>query len=291
MLIRIIFLLAYLSVGAIAAVKDEQLKSFIKLTFSVSKATYLPFKGRRLLQNGQIMENPSYTGSNDIPENDRASCIIGGWTANIYNINETEVAMFTNVKQRLVVFGFRGTDNGEDWGKNLDVRIVKETIGTDSFTIHKGFLDRYKFISKWFENKYSQVPSDYIILLTGHSLGGAEATIAAVYASSKLNRKPDGVVTYGSPKVGTREFKHYYQHKVGCGRTIRMTVRFDPAPSFPVHILWYTHVCPNLQVLGKITANLLYKHSLYGGYEDGIKRKYQDDMEGISLGCDKIFNV
>ena len=91
MLIRISFLLAHLSVSAIAALQDEQLTSFIKLTFSVSKATYLPFKGRRFLQNGQIMENPSFAGSHDIPENDRASCIIGGWTANIYNVNETEV--------------------------------------------------------------------------------------------------------------------------------------------------------------------------------------------------------
>jgi hypothetical protein len=199
--------------------------------------------------------------------------------------------MFTNVQQRLVVFGFRGTDNGEDWGKNLDMRIVKDTIGKDSFTIHKGFLDRYKLISSWFENKYSKVPNNYTILLTGHSLGGAEATIAAVYAASKLNRKPDGVVTYGSPKVGTRQFKQYYQQKVGCGRTIRMTVRFDPAASFPMHIWRYTHVCPDIEVLGKITPNPLYKHNLYGGYEDGIKRKYRDGMKSISIGCDEVFDV
>lgn len=198
--------------------------------------------------------------------------------------------MFTNVRQKLVVFGFRGTDNGQDWGKNLDMVIVEESIGADTFKIHKGFLERYHYISAWFENEYSQVPNDYTIFLTGHSLGGAEATIAAVYAAGKLNRKPDGVVTYGSPKVGTSQFTQYYQQKVGCDRTIRMTVRFDQAPRFPVHIVWYyTHVCPHLEVLGHFTLNLMYFHNLYGGYEDGIERKYKDDMEDISIGCDEVF--
>ena len=54
--------------------------------------------------------------------------------------------MFTNAQQRLVVFGFRGTDNGQDWGKNLDMTIVEENIGGDSFKIHKGFLERYHFL-------------------------------------------------------------------------------------------------------------------------------------------------
>ena len=194
--------------------------------------------------------------------------------------------MFKNVERKLAVFGFRGTDNGQDWGKNLDMTIVEKTIGTQTFKIHKGFLERYDFISTWFEKEYSQVPNDYTMLLTGHSLGGAEATIAAVYAADKLKRKPDGVVTYGSPKVGTNEFKQYYQHIVGCDRTIRMTVKYDPAPSFPAHIMWYTHVCSDLEVLGKFTLNLLYKHKLYGGYEDGIKRKYKSNMKDISVDCD-----
>ena len=91
MFVRISFLLVYLSISAIAVVKDEEPKSFIKLTFGVSKATYLPLESSRFLKNGQIMENPSFTGSQDIPEDDKASCIIGGWTANSNETLETEV--------------------------------------------------------------------------------------------------------------------------------------------------------------------------------------------------------
>lgn len=193
--------------------------------------------------------------------------------------------MFKSVHQKLVVFGFRGTDHGEDWGKNLDAKIVTETIGTESFLIHKGFVERYHFISSWFEKEYTQVPKDYRILLTGHSLGGAEATIAAVFAAKKLNRKPDGVYTYGSPKVGPSQFKNYYEENVGCDRTMRIIVKFDSAPSFPFNSK-YTRVCPDFEVQGKFSLNPLYYHRLYGGYEDGIKRRYQRDMNGINIGCD-----
>lgn len=151
--------------------------------------------------------------------------------------------MFESTNQKLVVFGFRGTDNEQDWGENLDLIIVEESTGADSFTIHKGFLQRYNFISAWFENEYKQVSKDYTILLTGHSLGGAEATIAAVYAAGKLNRKPDGVIIYGSPKVGTDQFQRYYQRKVRCDNTIRMEVKLDLATHFPPFSP-YTHICP-----------------------------------------------
>ena len=33
-------------------------------------------------------------------------------------------------------------------------------------------------------------------------MGGAKATIAAVFAASKLGRAPDAVVTWGSPLTG-----------------------------------------------------------------------------------------
>ena len=197
--------------------------------------------------------------------------------------------MFKNANQRLVVFGFRGTDNEQDWGETLDMMIVKETIGEDSFTIHKGFLQRYYFIFAWFENEYRQISKDYTILLTGHSLGGAEATIAAVYAAGKLNRKPDGVITYGSPKVGAYQFKWYYQRKVSCDNTIRMKVSLDQATRFPPFFP-YTHVCPDLNL--EVAANNpldLYYHELYGGYEDGIAVRYQDGTKEISIGCDKEF--
>ena len=91
MLFRISFLLAYLSVCVVADKKDGSLERFIKLTFGVSKASYLPLETNRFLQNGRIMENPSFKASQDIPEDDRAACNIGEWIAKSYDVHETEV--------------------------------------------------------------------------------------------------------------------------------------------------------------------------------------------------------
>ena len=45
-----------------------------------------------------------------------------------------------------------------------------------------------------FEEQYQEtISTGYKIILTGHSLGGAEAVIAAVYAAGKLNHAPDAV--------------------------------------------------------------------------------------------------
>ncbi len=103
MLFRICFVLAYLSVFAVADTKDGSLERFIKLTFGVSKATYLPFENSRFLQNGQIIENPSYSASNDVPEDDRPACNIGGWTAKSFEVHETEVICYVYIQCMLLV--------------------------------------------------------------------------------------------------------------------------------------------------------------------------------------------
>ena len=92
MFLRFYFTLAYIAVCAVA--DNSSIEKFIKLTFGVSKASYLPIETGRFLQNGQIMENPSFSSSQDAPEDDKHACSIGGWTAKSHEINETEVTCY-----------------------------------------------------------------------------------------------------------------------------------------------------------------------------------------------------
>lgn len=92
MLFQIYLFIICLRVSAVADVQQgDPLERFIKLTFGVSKAAYLPLKSGRFLQNGQIIENPSYSANYDNPKDDRATCSIGGWIGKYYEIHETEV--------------------------------------------------------------------------------------------------------------------------------------------------------------------------------------------------------
>lgn len=129
----------------------------------------------------------------------------------------------------------------------------------------------------------------YSIVLTGHSLGGAEATVAAVFVAERLNRRPDAVVTFGSPYPGLLSLKKYYTKVVGCDRTVRITAKCDPFTRVPMTIPGYLHTCDAVEVNGRTGFSFINAHILYQGYERGIRKKYTN-MNEVNLGCDQILS-
>lgn len=73
-------------------------------------------------------------------------------------------------------------------------------------------------------------------MLTGHSLGGALATIAAIVLPDVKE-----AVTFGCPMVGDRAFCEQYQ-KLSL-KTTRYVYRNDPVPWLPGTRLGYWTVC------------------------------------------------
>jgi predicted lipase len=217
---------------------------------------------------------------------DKPACSQGGWTATTHVKSDTEVLKFVNDEQRLIVFGFRGTESSSlsDWFKNIDFQPTTSKVGGTAFKTHKGFKDRYNNIASWFESEYSKaIETKYTIILTGHSLGGAEAAIAAVHAAGKLNRRPDAVVTFGAPLVGNSDFVKYYQNNVGCDRTLRFISKGDIVPGMP-NVFGYAHVCDETEVNGG--GDFLQAHDLHVGYRKGLANKYGNSND-IKAGCDQ----
>ena len=218
---------------------------------------------------------------------DKPSCSLGGWKAVSYEKSDTEVLKFVHDEQRLIVFGFRGTDSTSlsEWFKNIDFQPKTSTVGGKTFKTHKGFKDRYDYIASWFESEYKKAAeTDYTIILTGHSLGGAEATIAAVYAAGKLKHRPDAVVTYGAPLIGNSDFVKFYQDNIGCDRTLRFISKGDIVPGIP-NVFGYAHVCDETYVNGG--GDFLQAHDLHVGYRKGIANKYGNSNDDIKAGCDR----
>ena len=281
----------------VEADRVHPLRKIIKISLAVSKATYLPIPQKRYLQDGAIIENPTTISPRrflgviflnpkyDFTQ-DRVACSTKGWKAKHYQVKETEVFLFTNAQQRLAVFGFRGTEalNLHDWKWNFNMVPTKTYIGKTVFVTHKGFRDRYLNIAPWFETEYMKIPQNYTIIITGHSLGGAEASIAAVFAAGKLKRRPDAVITYGTPLVGDKSFTSYYDTVVGCNRTLRIVSKGDLFAAVP-KVFGYTHACPVLEVDGKTGLRFISAHDLYIGYDRGLARLY--NRNHIGFGCDK----
>ena len=80
-----------------------------------------------------------------------------------YEKKETEVLEFIHDKQKLVVFGFRGTEpfSISDWSGNFNLQPGAFNINGTTVSIHKGFVKRYGYIASWFEQEYKNVPQNY----------------------------------------------------------------------------------------------------------------------------------
>jgi hypothetical protein len=83
------------------------------------------------------------------------------------------------------------------------------------------------------------------VVATGHSLGGALASLAA-----GVLRK-QGVVTdlytYGAPKIGLKGLSENL-NSGPMGQTFRVTHKNDPVPKLPPALLGYRHISPEYYV-------------------------------------------
>jgi len=93
------------------------------------------------------------------------------------------------------VLVFRGTTGIEGWLSNFN---VVQTPWDEGGLVHSGF--KYDFLYLWDEIEAALSVLDIPVFYTGHSLGGAFATLAA------SKRPPEAVYGFGSPMVGNAAF-------------------------------------------------------------------------------------
>lgn len=78
-------------------------------------------------------------------------------------------------------------------------------------------------------------------LLTGHSLGGAPTTLAALHLHL-LGKKVSAVYTFASPRIGNPAFVNLYNSYIGP-QTFRFAAVNDPVPSLPLAVIPITSNC------------------------------------------------
>ena len=80
------------------------------------------------------------------------------------------------------------------------------------------------------------------IVVTGHSLGAAQATFAAM--DIKLNIKPSNpmkVYNYGSPRTGNQAFTDFVYNYFPDGTFWRVVHKADPVPHLPLTYMAFNH--------------------------------------------------
>ena len=113
-----------------------------------------------------------------------------------------------------IVVSFRGSNNLADWITNL--AFAKTSYSCSRCKVHSGFNGAYEDLKNQVRSLVSAYRSSYPsakLIMTGHSLGGAIASLAALDLTLNLEQV-DAVYTFGSPRVGNYRFAMYYNSKV-----------------------------------------------------------------------------
>jgi triacylglycerol lipase len=190
-----------------------------------------------------------------------------------YNpINDT--SGFWHIKDKVLFITFRGTVNLKDF--IFDFLFFKKTIPYDNqksdIKVHEGFLLKYKgVIRDYIQRIVKKHKSIKNIIVTGHSLGGAIATLCAIDLQYNFTNKHIECITFASPRVGNQAFVDSFNKRISF--LIRVKNDNDFIPHLPFKILGFNHV-GNLKQVGKPQFLYSIKNHLWINY-----MKVIDDMK------------
>ncbi|KAK9813966.1 hypothetical protein WJX73_007164 [Symbiochloris irregularis] len=157
------------------------------------------------------------------------------------------------------IFAFRGTATMQDG--LADVKALRRDVHylTELFPkarAHLGFMKQFVGVCRpkiagsdlaavLLELSGGREPT--LVICTGHSLGGALATLGASWAALQWTNADVRCCTFGSPRVGNRSFKRAFHSLVGT--SLRIVHGHDPVPVLPPsgmynHVQGAIHITP-----------------------------------------------
>ena len=123
-------------------------------------------------------------------------------------IEADETQCFVATSPDAVLLSFRGTEALGDWLANLNILGTSRPYGK----VHRGFLGAFQVVEQQLTSILDRF-SGRRVLLTGHSLGGALALVAAAEWRGKFDIS--WVQTFGQPAVGKKDFQGFMEVNYG----------------------------------------------------------------------------
>lgn len=148
--------------------------------------------------------------------------------------------------QETAIIAFRGSEKKfNDWAYNANIKRtdfpyeINDEGGNGDETIHQGFLEAFQAVvpksesdKSKFDSILKKLKSCNYIWLTGHSLGGAIAIIAASFLKKRGFNNIQGIYTYGAPRVGNDDYRNYI-NRVFKNKYWRFMNDHDVVPDLP----------------------------------------------------------
>jgi len=163
--------------------------------------------------------------------------------------NATRVMIGRLRDQKGCVVSFRGSDNVENWVRNLQIWEIHPSTyhECEGCRVHSGFHMIWQNIEDSIlaalnEVGCDQAGEDNLLYITGHSLGAA-LTHLAMFSLDTAGWKIAKTYSFEAPRVGNKEFADAFNDRFTRSFPVfRITHRKDPVPHLPPMSFGYTHV-------------------------------------------------
>lgn len=134
-----------------------------------------------------------------------------------------------------LIVAFRGTEpiNAGDWLTDINYHQC-EILPSVPGLVHQGFARALEEVREPMLNAVAELSGGGVTqtFITGHSLGGALAVLAASVLQSQGTRRIAAVYTFGQPRVGDSRFSMAFDAKLGTV-TFRYVNDRDIVPHLP----------------------------------------------------------
>lgn len=124
----------------------------------------------------------------------------------------------------------------------MSTSICSTCVGSAGFWT--SWLEAQTNVLAAIKKAQAQYP-DYKVVSTGHSLGGALASVAA--GVLRAQGTTVDLYTYGSPKIGLQGLADYISG-TSRGQNYRVTHKNDPVPKLAPALLGYRHTSPEYYI-------------------------------------------
>ena len=227
------WVMATMSELAYMRFEEEDLSSLLALPAELGKAMARPPSNSEL----QEIEALLATRDNKDCRLLRAVLAAGGFElVGVLSDPGTDTQGFVAVRlagdeMDMAVVSFRGTENVQDWMTNLRYSMapadsLPPAANDSTARVHQGFRDAFRSVKEDVD-RYLPWAEGLPVFITGHSLGGALATLGAAHLSG---RGLAACYTFGAPRVGNEGFASSLRIPV-----YRVVNALDPVPLVPGH--------------------------------------------------------
>ena len=136
-----------------------------------------------------------------------------------FNINGIQVAIILNHQYKNINIIFSGQDNFLDLlnPKHTFKKQIKNNLSVKNIKVHNGFFNLL-FKNNLYNDLLNEIKKikilypEYKINITGHSIGGAIATLFGYFLSYSIQAKIY-IFSFGSPRVGNKKWANIFNSK------------------------------------------------------------------------------